>query len=261
MKKYRVSAVFVWFMVCVSISVGKILTEKPDWLNTCVIADPVPEFTKCSTTAIQALFRQLNTGIEGLDTLTTIDPFKIKKLNILNGGNGPVTLDASLSNVKVTGFANTVIKENKVSRKDYSWETHLFLPKMRVEGNYRMNGRILVIPLTGNGKCWLEPEKLDIITHTKVNLYNKEGHVFYNVNTISVDFSMKGLKLHLDNLFEGSRELGETTNRYLNENWRDVSEAFRPIIAKTIEDILIDILRKIFDYMPGDFYVSDLPKQ
>lgn len=30
---------------------------------------------------------------------------------------------------------------------------------MRIEGQYNMNGRILVIPLIGHGKCWFEPGK------------------------------------------------------------------------------------------------------
>lgn len=27
---------------------------------------------------------------------------------------------------------------------------------------------------------------------------------------------------HFDNLFNGDRTLGETTNRFLNENWQDI---------------------------------------
>lgn len=30
------------------------------------------------------------------------------------------------------------------------------VPKIRIDGNYHMQGRILVIPLNGHGKCWFE---------------------------------------------------------------------------------------------------------
>lgn len=33
------------------------------------------------------------------------------------------------------------------------------VPKVRIEGNYHMQGRILVIPLNGHGKCFFEPSK------------------------------------------------------------------------------------------------------
>lgn len=52
----------------------------------------------------------------------------------------------------------------------------------------------------------------------------------------------------------------DSTNVYLNENWKPVSEALKPIISKTIEDILLDIMQKIFHQIPGDYFVADLPK-
>lgn len=61
-------------------------------------------------------------------------------------------------------------------------------------------------------------------------------------------------------MFFNSRFAEDSTNMYLNENWRPVSEGLKPIISKTIEDILADIMRKIFHQIPGDYFVSDLPK-
>lgn len=51
----------------------------------------------------------------------------------------------------------------------------------------------------------------------------------------------------------------ESTNRFLNENWRDAAEALKPIISKTIEDIMLEILQTIFHQVPADFLVTDLP--
>lgn len=95
---------------------------------------------------MQGLFDQLAKGIEGLEGLETTDPMKIDRIRILQG-EGPVSVNASLKNVKVTGFSKTKVTQNIVSDKDYSWVTTITLPKMRLEGNYHMNGRILVIPL------------------------------------------------------------------------------------------------------------------
>lgn len=104
-----------------------------------------PELVKCSTVSIQGLFDALGKGIEGLEGLETIDPMRIDRIRILQG-EGPVSVNASLSKVKVTGFSKTKVMENVVN-KDYSWVTTVKLPKMRLEGNYHMMGRILVIPL------------------------------------------------------------------------------------------------------------------
>jgi hypothetical protein len=71
---------------------------------------------------------------------------RIDRIKILNG-EGPVSVNASLTKVKVLGFSKVKVTENQVSNKDYSWITTVKLPKMRLEGNYHMTGRILVIPL------------------------------------------------------------------------------------------------------------------
>lgn len=96
--------------------------------------------------SVQGLFDKLVKGIDGVVGLDSIDPMKIDRIRILQG-EGPVSVNASLSRVKVTGFSRVKVLENQVSSKDYSWVTTIKLPKLRLEGNYHMMGRILVIPL------------------------------------------------------------------------------------------------------------------
>lgn len=52
----------------------------------------------------------------------------------------------------------------------------------------------------------------------------------------------------------------ESTNQYLNENWRPVNDGLKGVIATTIEDILVKIMRKIFDQVPASYLISDIPK-
>lgn len=60
------------------------------------------------------------------------------------------------------------------------------------------------------------------------------------------------------NLFDGIKALEDSTNAYLNSNWRPVAESLSPILSKTIEDIMIDILRTVFDHIPADFFIADI---
>lgn len=101
---------------------------------------------------------------------------------------------------------------------------------------------------------------MDIIMKTTNVLDVRNGHVFYNVTNTKVDYTISGLRLHMGNLFEGVKVLEDSTNQYLNDNWRPVSEALKPIIAKTIEDILLAIMQNIFNQIPAEFFVADLPK-
>lgn len=47
----------------------------------------------------------------------------------------------------------------------------------------------------------------------KTHLYEKYGHVFYNITATRVEFKLDGLKLRLDNLFDGVQQLGKRTIR------------------------------------------------
>lgn len=91
-----------------------------------------------------------------------------------------------------------------------------------------------------------------------VSLYEKKGWHFYNVTEVDVDFDMKDLKLHLSNLFDGNKQLEEGTNKYLNENWRDIAKAFKPVLADTIRSILLAILSKFFNSVPAEYFESDI---
>lgn len=229
------------------------IAEKPDYVETCFIKKP--EFEKCSTRAVQKLFGQLPEGVPSIG-LEPLDPLKVPIIKVLQGG-GPVSVNASLTNVTVLGFGASEILSNTVDPKNYDWVTKLRLPRLRIDGNYVLLGRILVIPLRGKGKCWFEAKDLDILVKSDVDLYKKDNFNFYNVTDVHVKFKIGGLKLYMGNLFDGIKALEDTTNAYLNANWKIVAESLNPLLTRTIEDIMLDILKKVFDNVPADYFVPD----
>jgi len=97
----------------------------------------------------------------------------------------------------------------RVFKKDYSWKTTFTLPEMKLQADYSLFGRILLIPLNGKGQVFLDAENMTVTMHTKTRLYSKGGFTFYNVTSLHVDFKMDGLKSYFSNLFNGNKQLGE----------------------------------------------------
>ncbi|KAI4458915.1 hypothetical protein MML48_6g00006193 [Holotrichia oblita] len=244
---------FLQLVLCIN-PVISIITEKPEYVTTCQIKKP--DFVNCSTNAVQKLFNEIPSGIPeiGLDPL---DPLQVPIIKILQGA-GPVNVNASLTDVTVLGFGNTHIRHNNVDSKTYDFYTELSLPRLRIDGNYKLLGRILVIPLKGAGTCWFDAKNLDITVRNIVNLEEQDGFHFFRIVGIKVKFTIGGLSLYMSNLFDGIKALEESTNRYLNENWQVLADSLNPILSKTIENIMFDILRKVFDNIPADFFISDL---
>ncbi|XP_018562542.1 uncharacterized protein LOC108904454 isoform X2 [Anoplophora glabripennis] len=222
-----------------------------------MIKEPKEIFVNCSTHAVQILFNEIPKGVAEIG-LEKLDPLYVPMISILQGGGGPVTVNASLSNVTVLGFGNTKIVHNSVDPKTFDFYTKLHLPRLRIDGNYDLFGRILVIPLKGRGTCWFDAKDLEIIVKSDIIMEKHDGFQFFNVTKVHVKFSIGGLKLHMYNLFDGIKALEDSTNTYLNANWRPVAESLSPILSKTIEDIMIDILRKVFDNIPANFFLGDL---
>eukprot|EP00099_Drosophila_melanogaster_P023695 NP_651532.1 uncharacterized protein Dmel_CG14259 [Drosophila melanogaster] len=234
-------------------------SEKPAFLPSCRIYEP--GFTKCSTNSIQKLLDQLNIGIpEVLERFGPFDPMRVRDIVFKQDNNEVATIRANLTDLVVKGFANTKVKESRVSKKDFSWQTKIYLPKMRLDGRYEMAGRILLIPLSGSGKIFIEIDDLDILLLTKIRLYEKGGFTFDNVTAVQVQLNLSKVRTYLDNLFNGrSKEVERSTNEFFNENWRDFYEALKPLIVETVENILYDVMSTVFHLIPANFFVEDIP--
>uniref|UniRef100_A0A1I8Q1T7 Hemolymph juvenile hormone binding protein n=1 Tax=Stomoxys calcitrans TaxID=35570 RepID=A0A1I8Q1T7_STOCA len=176
-----------------------------DYIKTCKIAEK--NFVNCSTESIQMLFDKLNTGIPGLDTIKSFDPFLLNRIKITQGNSNAINLKVELSNVKIEGFGHTNVLESMVYPKDYSWKTIFMLPEMKLKGDYSLFGRILLIPLNGRGEVFLDAENMTVTMRTKTRLYSKGGYTFYNVTSTDVDFKLDGLRSYFSNLFNGQKQL------------------------------------------------------
>ncbi|XP_039966865.1 circadian clock-controlled protein daywake [Bactrocera tryoni] len=252
---------FCLFLMCYINTVRaddeKFLTEPPDYIRQCQIADK--NFLNCSTHSIQQLFDKLNDGIPGLNSIKSFDPFYLNRIRITQGNSNAINLKVELGNVKINGFGHTNVLESMVYPKDYSWKTTFMLPEMKLQGDYSLFGRILLIPLNGHGEVFLEAENMTVIMNSKTQLYEKGGFTFYNVTDCRVDFKIDGLKSYFSNLFNGNKQLEDSTNKFFNDNWRMLADALYNVITQTIEDILLDVLKKIFHYIPANFFISDIP--
>ncbi|XP_068086379.1 protein takeout [Anabrus simplex] len=226
-----------------------------DFVKTCYLnADDFPE---CSRDSVQGVFNGIKDGYEPLD-IPPLDPLFIPELRILQGGDGPVSVNASLANVTITGMGRGVVMSNSVDHDTFWFVTRIAVPLVRIQGYYILMGRALLLPITGSGDAWFEPRDMEMNATTQVSVKEREGVKFFKVDKVKVDFEVKGLKFRMNNLYNGLKTLEESTNIYLNENWRPVLESIKPVLAKTIEDVLFSLLERVFYNTPAKFFIADV---
>lgn len=86
--------------------------------------------------------------------LPVLDPLRIEKMNVDQGGDGPVNLKISLRNINLIGLSGTRFTKIEGFRQNIDRskiEIRFIHPVMRIEGPYKLNGKVLVLPVQGSG--------------------------------------------------------------------------------------------------------------
>lgn len=64
--------------------------------------------------------------------------------------------------------------------------------------------------------------------------------------------------MNFDNLFNGDQRLSDSTNQFLNENWKEILGELKPVLTKAIAGIYKAIADPIFRKFPyEDLFLKD----
>lgn len=62
--------------------------------------------------------------------------------------------------------------------------------------------------------------------------------------------------MNFENLYNGDKTLGPSTNQFLNQNWGAILHELKPVISNNIGDILKKIIGTVFATYPyEDFFL------
>ena len=84
--------------------------------------------------------------------LPVFDPLKLRSLDIEQGGNSPVNLKIHLRNFELIGLSRTKFTSIQGFTKDYDnarMELKFNIPSWQIFGPYKIDGRVLILPVAG----------------------------------------------------------------------------------------------------------------
>lgn len=68
----------------------------------------------------------------------------------------------------------------------------------------------------------------------------------------------KNVLTTLENLFNGDKALGESMNKFLNENWEVIFDEMKPVIDEAIGEIVKNIINNVFAKIPyKDLFIAN----
>ncbi|XP_069681805.1 protein takeout-like [Periplaneta americana] len=215
---------------------GKII-QLPSYFKVCARSDP--NFNECALKNGREIIPHLVKG-ENIFNLPPLDPFEIKEIN-LSEGQGEGQLNLTLRDVKLHGLKDAYLQNHSTDFDNGHNSVLLTVPQLKVLGTYNISGHILLLPIrgTGNINITLVDTKCMVRYHfTKQNVSGEDhGHII----STKVHLDPKRMYLHLDNLFNGEKRLGNQMNKLLDENWKEVFDEITPHIAASF----IEMFRRL----------------
>ncbi|KAG8301211.1 hypothetical protein J6590_058206 [Homalodisca vitripennis] len=213
-------------------------------------------------------------GFEGVPALgvLTIDPLRVTHL-LIDQGTGPVSIKLDFNELDIHGLGSARIDRVKVDWDKYTIEVDAtVLEPVILDGQYKINGKVLILPIQGNGHSNLTlgwPPRAAHMLHERIlsqtigeiknvkakililgKSMKKNGQEHMDVDKFNLHFTTKKLHMNLENLFNGDKALGDNMNIFLNENWQDILKELQPSIEEALGQTFKAIANRIFHKVP-----------
>ncbi|KAH8312517.1 hypothetical protein KR044_011228, partial [Drosophila immigrans] len=217
--------------------------------------------TQCIINVSHTLVRQYaRTGYPAA-AFPQVEPFLVKRFDISDGRTGSLSLKLSFADVNVEGLST--VKFDRAVGFDANPATSKFemygsFPKISLRGKYVADGRILILPIRGDGDADITLFNPKFSVKFKPGLQVRNGKTYLSVDKLKVLLEPQKMNIKLTNLFNGDKALGNNLNQFLNENWADVWSELQPSVHTAIAEIMKSILSTLFKRFPyEDIFLED----
>ncbi|XP_050544004.1 protein takeout-like [Daktulosphaira vitifoliae] len=238
------SFIQLYLMVLVSGSIAKPNTLFQSY-KRCKLSDPA--INTCLKNALTEALPFIAKGVPSLN-LFPFDPIKISSIEIKQDNSHTVQINLKVKDVQAKNlFSKTEITDFKADIKNLNASINLLIKDpLLLEGLYDISGKVLILPIVGNGPFHMKLEniKASINFHLKKTVKNKKTYL--KPESVSWTFTTQKLTMKFENLFNGNKALGDNMNVFLNENWPDILKDFQPALEQALVFVLIEYTNQFF---------------
>ncbi|XP_063224886.1 protein takeout-like [Bacillus rossius redtenbacheri] len=243
----------VALLAAASLDQSVLLESRPDWLLTCRRSDP--EIDECVRRLFQHMFPALAAGIPEIG-VQPFEPLYIEQLG-LTKGQGAITISGSFRDILAHGPSNATTTYARFDLKNKVFELGMDIPEVRVEADYDLTGKILILPLVGSGDARLRLHNITTSIKCDMEFPKVNGREIMYLRTMKADFIVRGLNVYLGNLFNGNKVLGNTLNAFLNKNSQEVLAELREPVANSLSEVFRNLMNSAYTHIPTDLWLLD----
>lgn len=154
------------------------------------------------------------------------------------------------------------------------FELEAIVPQVTLRGKYKINGKVLILPITGKGRSDLTLDNMSFRVKFTPKVTTKNGKNYIQLDKFKLTFDTTKwvyrmfwqkfayelifaifffrLTLYFENLFNGDKLLGDNMNLFLNENWSDILRELKPSIVDAFTTIISSVINSMFSKIAYD---------
>lgn len=240
---------FVGLLIIATVTNG---LELPSSFHICNRTDP--KFLECIAKSAQEAVVSMANGLKSFKILP-LEPLALDSIKI-GESEGSISLKQEYKNIKIHGLTKHLeVKNYFIDFDKVLLQSDAYNPQVDFVADYNINGKILVLPIKGSGKCNITMYNLHSKNQIYLDKYEKNGETYLKVKKYNIILEPNRVNIKFDNLFDGDTILGEQMNRFINENsdllfkelQSSYQETFGLVFGKIANDIFTRIsMNKIF---------------
>ncbi|XP_032681368.1 protein takeout [Odontomachus brunneus] len=206
--------------------------EIPDFLHICKMNVESRKFHQCVAQSIMKLAPYLKTGVPEYN-IPSLEPLILKRL-IFAPSNA---LRLQAKDILVYDASNFNISKLKIDLDNSYIHVDVSLPNIRIEGQYDISGKIVLLPLRGSGHFHGNVSDCTGSCRILIEKYSSSSGVEYmRIKEFKMKITVGDGMLILENLFGGDQALGDVVNSAINNNFSLFLKEILPPLEKALSD-------------------------
>ncbi|XP_050430977.1 circadian clock-controlled protein daywake-like [Adelges cooleyi] len=234
------TSLFIVSLVLIALQTQHTAAKKlPNFVHVCKRTDP--ELESCLMKTIESIRPELPNGIPKMQ-IPALEPMVIPMLQV-NRNVESLKVKATIKDIQAWGGSKFVLSNLKVNLEKLVGEGTVLLPSLLVNCSYDIDGRLMVIPLKGQGifKGNITNTKADIKASVEI-LKDKKNREYFQLKDIRLKVKVGDATGKATNLYNPNNDvITETAMSFYNQNRRMVLNIITPII----EEISVEFAMQI----------------
>ncbi|XP_023945911.2 circadian clock-controlled protein daywake [Bicyclus anynana] len=232
---YLTSLVLLFTLCCVKAEEESFL---PEYIHPCTLADE--DFEICVKEQIEQSLPSFAKGIPEL-SVPSIDPVDLH--DIVIDGKG---LKLNFSDAKMHGLSEVKLVDLKAQLGGDNESFALAVKgNLSLTAQYYADGRILILPIKGEGDALIECRNVEVYISTNLtHVKGKDDKEHLKLLAPSYKYDIESTTFDLKNLFNGNKQLAETTLEFANKNWSQLMDELAPPAIKQIVKTIVKAINK-----------------